>query len=455
MDGHGLLAFMESIRGDVPGPLQGAFDDLLQLVKNIVDALDQIVAPPEVIDTGKQHLSNYHSTLLTHASTLKNYLDDFQTTYTGQGSDAYFQTAYQAHLQLGHLTDHLSFAIDAHNTISNNLGSGQIAQGALFGFMAAMIPTAATLPEGTPIMAGEGAGAGFSVAALWAAMQAVGATLASLAAAALPYVAVTAVALVLVTSLTSDAPQTQVQQSSIAVPAHPDWTLPDGRQIPSNLRGAAERLFNDPRIINAFPDPAIRMLVITWLFIAFVVNCGYSVEAIQQLLEAADFVSGLANTIELASNPTGGRYQQGSFRVIQTILSLPFIPDFTAQYGPVTPFNVVGVGVQQFGPNGQTLGDIDLQMKVNGQLLYAEVGGSNKGDPSQQAQFIRELTNLKTWAARDGAKPICFLVEPDPSTKGTGHTDWANFEEAVSIAQAELGPQNVFIVPYANHNICQ
>ena len=202
MDGHGLLSFLESIRHDVPGPLQWAFDDLMQLVRNIVDALDQVIAPPEVIDTGKQHLSTHHSTLLTHASTLKSGLDDFQTVYTGDGSNAYYQTAYQAHQQLGQLTDHLSFAMSTHDTISTNLGDGQFAQGALFVCMGAMIPTAVTLPEGTPVMAGEGVGAGFSIAALWAAIDAIDAALGGLLGASLPWIAGALGTLIVVKALT-------------------------------------------------------------------------------------------------------------------------------------------------------------------------------------------------------------------------------------------------------------
>lgn len=190
MDGHGLISFLESIRPDVPGFLQGPFDDLVQLVRDIVDALDQVIAHQEVIDTGKQQLGTHHSTLLNHMSTLKTNLDDFQTVYTGGGSNAYFQTAYQAHAQLGQLTDHLSFAMSAHQTISTNLGDGQVAHDALGFMLGAMIVSSPSLPEGTPLVAGEGAGAGFSMAALWAAMDAIGTTLTGLATAALPYVVV-------------------------------------------------------------------------------------------------------------------------------------------------------------------------------------------------------------------------------------------------------------------------
>lgn len=190
MDGHGLLSLLESIRPDVPGILQGPFDDLVQLVRNMVDALDQIIAPPETIDNGKQQLLTHHSTLLDHISTLKTNLDDFQTVYTGNGSNAYFDTAYQAHSQLGQLTDHLSFAASAHDTISTNLGDGQVAQGALFFMMGAMVLSAPGLPEDTPLVAGEGAGAGFSMAALWTAMSTIGTTLTGLTTAALPYVIV-------------------------------------------------------------------------------------------------------------------------------------------------------------------------------------------------------------------------------------------------------------------------
>ena len=87
MDGHGLLALLERIRPDVPGPLQGAFDELVQLVRNIVDALDQVIAPQEVIDTGKHHLSTHYNTLLNHATTLKSNLDDFQKAGIDANSD--------------------------------------------------------------------------------------------------------------------------------------------------------------------------------------------------------------------------------------------------------------------------------------------------------------------------------------------------------------------------------
>lgn len=210
MDAHGLLAFLEGLRADVPGFLQGAFDDLVHLVRDIVDAVDQTVAPPEVIDAGKRGLSAHHSTLLGHTATLKASLDDFQTIYTGKGSDAYFQTAYDAHLHLGRLTDHLSFAMGAHDTISTNLGDGQVAQGALFVCVGAMVVTLPAMPEGTPIMAGEGAGAGISIAALWAAMDAIGTALAGLTTAALPYLVVGTAALVMVTALTGDASPTIV-----------------------------------------------------------------------------------------------------------------------------------------------------------------------------------------------------------------------------------------------------
>lgn len=212
MDGHGLIAFLESIRHDVPGPLQGMFDDVVQLVRNVVDALDQTVAPPDVMYSGKQQLLTHHSTLLDHISTLKTNLDDFQTVYTGSGSDAYFQTAYQAHSQLGQLTDHLSFAIGAHDSMAIELGIAGGAVIALGFVLGAFIVNTFLLPEGVPGYALEGAGAGFSLSSLSAAMASVGTTLTGLATAALPtvvaalpYVVAATAAFVVVTTITSDS----------------------------------------------------------------------------------------------------------------------------------------------------------------------------------------------------------------------------------------------------------
>ncbi|MEO7018610.1 MAG: hypothetical protein ABI234_00480 [Ktedonobacteraceae bacterium] len=243
MDGHWLLSFLESIRKDVPGLLQGAFDDLVQLVRNIVDALEQVVAPPEAIDTGKRHLSIHHTTLLNHASTLKTNLDDFQTVYTGDGSDGYHQAAYQAHLQLGQLTDHLSFAMGAHDSISTNLGDGQFAHNALGSMLGAMVFSSPSLPEGTPLVAGEGVGAGFSMAALVAAMDAVGVTLTGLATAALPYVVVGTVALVVVTALSGDSVQTTTLPIVLTIPQ--EAQLPKPRPLTPEEEQVVQDILNE------------------------------------------------------------------------------------------------------------------------------------------------------------------------------------------------------------------
>jgi hypothetical protein len=68
-----------------------------------------------------------------------------------------------------------------------------------------MVVTLPAMPEATPVMAGEGAGAGISLAALWAAMDAVGTALAGLTTAALPYIVVGTAALIVVTALTGDS----------------------------------------------------------------------------------------------------------------------------------------------------------------------------------------------------------------------------------------------------------
>ncbi|HEU5374977.1 MAG TPA: hypothetical protein VFV38_06040 [Ktedonobacteraceae bacterium] len=217
VDGRELLSTLEGLRQDIPGPLQGAFEDVIQLVRSIVDAVEQIVAPPNVIHDGKHQLLNHHTTLTGHATTLKTNLTDFQTVYTGSGSDAYFLTASQAHQQLNLLTDHLSFAVSSHDTIATNLGDAQLAQRILFGIIAAFVFTLFLLPEGVPAFAAEGAGGGFSVAALWTAINTVGSTLAGLATAALPYVAAGTLTLVAVATLSGDSSQVQVQQSSISI----------------------------------------------------------------------------------------------------------------------------------------------------------------------------------------------------------------------------------------------
>nr|BBH93049.1 hypothetical protein KTA_12480 [Thermogemmatispora argillosa] len=257
-----------------------------------------------------------------------------------------------------------------------------------------------------------------------------------------------------------------------SVHQYTNWTLPDGRSLSPEEQKQAERIFRDGTISRAFPNPYIRMMVITWLLIAFGA-CG--IQKIWELLKAAattceNLADQLAQATGFAgadnSRPIGLSRQIGAIRLIQTILSLPAIPEFTAQYGLVTPLNIQGVNLQQRDANNQIAGDIDLKIKVKSQVLYAEVGGPDKGSslpanpgnpngPSHAQVFRAELQKLKQWAARDGAKAICFLVAPKPGQDGPAIQEQKDFQTALLIAQQELGPQNVFIVPYSNAVSCK
>lgn len=114
MNAEDLLNGLEGLRGAIPGFLQGAYDDLVNAIRKIYEGVTRFIAPSAPIDSGRAHLTTHATTLDTMHSQLNSRLLTFQTSYQGEGSNAYHATAAQALQHLGTLRDHTNFAIQKH-----------------------------------------------------------------------------------------------------------------------------------------------------------------------------------------------------------------------------------------------------------------------------------------------------------------------------------------------------
>lgn len=194
MDAEDLLNGLEGLRSVIPGFLQGAYDDLVNAIRQIYQGVTRSIAPTTPIDSGRAHLTTHAATLDTLHSQLSSNLLTFQTSYQGKGSDAYHTTAALALQHLGTLRDHTNFAIQKHQSISTNLENAQGSQMMLDGVVIAlgftlgsMIVTGGTDSEiAIPAAGGEAAGGAVTAGSLETSMELVGTDLTDLATETLP-----------------------------------------------------------------------------------------------------------------------------------------------------------------------------------------------------------------------------------------------------------------------------
>ncbi len=448
MDPLQLINDLEGLRDKIPAIVREEYETLLKNIRAIYEASIKFITPPQPVRDGKQNLTGHHTTLDDVCKQLEKSLTSFKSVYVGQGSDAYHTTANTSLDYLKTIRDHVATVALQHDTMATNFDTAtgaKIALGVLLGGLVVTLGVlvfsgGTTAPVTVPAAAIEAGGGVVTVGVLTEAEAAAAAALFGLGLADIPE----ALLLVTLADLITHFP---------AIPVHPDWTLPDGRALDEKQRGIAKGLFNDPAIVKAFADPAVRMLVITWLLLTFG-SC--TVDQLRNVLSGGSYIPGLPKILEQAANSSSNRKRQlGAIRVVQTILDLPFNPKFVSQYGVVTPLNVVGVSMQRNRPDGKTEGDIDIMIKANGNLLYGEIGGSNKGSEKEMSIFQEELVKLKEYAGGDNAKAVCFLVQPNPNDEsGQGIKSTADFKNAVSIAENKLGPENVFIISYNESARC-
>jgi hypothetical protein len=484
MDGNGLISFLEGIRHDIPAPLQSEFDDTVKLIRNIVDTLEQVVAPPAVMQSGKQRLQTHHSALLDHASTLQSALADFQGVYTGPGSEAYHQAANHSLQQLNLLTDHLAFAIGAHDAIASNLEDALLAMTALELILAAFIATTFLLPEGVPGWAAEGVGGGMSLASFATAMASVSSTLLSLAEAALPWVVWGLAALVAVTWLSSDAPAHPAQQThpaTVTIPA--DWA--DQGSIAKwrdkIMQKLQERGLKGAELQRALATAAAiaRALACAGLSQAEIDNLmsqfgnlynvkwwvnqprnsfWYSIALLMSVASGGQIIiPGMSFKNVKESDITNAR------RIVRALID----PEGTDGNGtPISPAAITG------GPgNVQTYEEPIYKNRLTGKTViqsqynnlppqdqsqydtkeqagrvdivtkdgkYIEVGGADKGNTTAFQMQLRNLANAV------GENATYTVLEQPPA--GSPQSTWTNFDRAVAAAKEVLPPDHIIIL---------
>ncbi len=507
MDGNGLISFLEGIRHDIPAPLQSEFDDTVKLIRNIVDTLEQVVAPPAVMQSGKQRLQTHHSTLLDHASTLQSALADFQSVYTGPGSEAYHQAANHSLQQLNLLTDHLAFAIGAHDSIASNLEDALLAMTALELILGAFIATTFLLPEGVPGWAAEGVGGGMSLASFATAMASVSSTLLSLAEAALPWVVWGLAALVAVTWLSGDAPvhpAQQVHPATVTIPA--DWA--DQGSIAKWRDKIIQKLK-----ARGLSDGQIQLALARAAAIVKALECAGLSQA-----EIDNFMSMYGDIYYPSGRQWGGGgTPQGSFwysisllvyvasggkarisgldfpdpvpkdQVIQARRIVRALIDPTGTNGDGTPISPAaitggpgnvqsytqdiyrnpldGTEITQSQYNRLTpdekakygdgpVGEVDIITKDGKNI---EVGGSNKGGGFDNGAPVIDTTDFEGQLQRlidlPGGKNAAYVVLEQPQG-GPSSPLWPQFQAAVDTANSMLGNPNHVIILNAPSDSC-
>jgi len=174
-----LLGELEGLAHKVHVP---GFQDLIQTVRNIYEKTIEYITPHEPISDASRTLIALHSELNSLCTQLETSLPEFQTVYTGAGSDTYHASASFALQGMQQQRDALAHAAQQHQTMATQSALARDMQIALIVMLGAVAITLIALvasagldaPITVPLAIGETAGAAATIAILTEALVAAG-----------------------------------------------------------------------------------------------------------------------------------------------------------------------------------------------------------------------------------------------------------------------------------------
>lgn len=179
MDIEQLLGELEGLAHKVHVP---GFQDLIQTVRNIYEKTVEYITPHEPISDASRTLTALHSELNSLCTQLETSLPDFQTVYTGAGSDTYHASAAFALQGMQQQRDALAHAAQQHQTMAEQFALARDMQIALIVMLGAVTVTLIALvasagadaPITVPLAIGETVGAAAIITTLTEALVAAG-----------------------------------------------------------------------------------------------------------------------------------------------------------------------------------------------------------------------------------------------------------------------------------------